>query len=1049
MPKITSVEELAKLKKAVEPRLKIRDDANFSHFKTTPEICIQQCRGMGCTAAGGDKVTELFEELIKKNGLDNRVNIVRTGCLGPCEMGPTVIVNPGDILYVRVKPEDVKEIFEKHIVKGEIVERLVYHDPTTNKAIPERLKINFLADQEFRILHNNGIIDPWNIEEYIARGGYEALAKALYKMKPEDVLEEVKKSGLRGRGGAGFPTATKWGFLKSSPGTVKYLICNGDEGDPGAYMNRAVLEGNPHSIIEGMALGAYAVGNVKQGFAYIRAEYPLAIETLSAAIAQARDYGLLGKKILGTDFEFNLDIFPGAGAFVCGEETALLISIEGKRGMPRQRPPFPSDKGLFGKPSAINNVETWSIVPRIIREGADWFAGVGSEKSKGTKSFSLVGKVNNVGLVEVPLGTSLGKIVFDIGGGIPKGKKYKATQMGGPSGGVIPIEHVNVPVDYESVTALGAIMGSGGLVVMDEDNCMVDIAKMFLQFTRDESCGKCVPCRAGIPKMLALLNKITIGKGTLEDIDILQELSEMIQTASICGLGQTAPNPAVSTIRHFREEYEAHIIDKKCPAALCQALFRAPCQHTCPVGLDVPGYIALIKEGRPADAYKLISQRLPLPMTVGRVCPHPCEKKCRRGQVDEPISIRHLKRYASDFAYEHGMSYIPEIKSAKSEKVAIVGAGPAGLSAAWDLTIEGYKVTIFEALPVAGGMLAVGIPEYRLPKEVLNKEIENIKKLGIDIKLNSPVKDIDALFKEGYKAVFVAIGAHKGDKMGIQGEELEGVYDAIDFLRNINLGKDIKVGRKVAVVGGGSSAIDAARVALRKGAGEVHIVYRREKADMPAEEEEITAAEEEGIKLHVLTAPVKVIDKGGKVAGIECTKMALGDFDKSGRRSPKPIQGSEYTIEVDMLIEAIGQRPDTAVIKLGSAKVSKGGTLVADKRTLATEQKGVFVGGDAYTGPWTVIEAIASGQRAASSIKRFLTGKELAPRVDREDAESFTYSNVPPTDEETGERARVGNAEIRLEDRRTSFKEVAANYTAKEAKEECSRCLRCDIGIGE
>jgi NADH-quinone oxidoreductase subunit F len=1049
VPKITSVEELAKLKKAVEPRLKIRDDANFSHFKTTPEICIQQCRGMGCTAAGGDKVTELFEELIKKNGLDNRVNIVRTGCLGPCEMGPTVIVNPGDILYVRVKPEDVKEIFEKHIVKGEIVERLVYHDPTTNKAIPERLKINFLADQEFRILHNNGIIDPWNIEEYIARGGYEALAKALYKMKPEDVLEEVKKSGLRGRGGAGFPTATKWGFLKSSPGTVKYLICNGDEGDPGAYMNRAVLEGNPHSIIEGMALGAYAVGNVKQGFAYIRAEYPLAIETLSAAIAQARDYGLLGKKILGTDFEFNLDIFPGAGAFVCGEETALLISIEGKRGMPRQRPPFPSDKGLFGKPSAINNVETWSIVPRIIREGADWFAGVGSEKSKGTKSFSLVGKVNNVGLVEVPLGTSLGKIVFDIGGGIPKGKKYKATQMGGPSGGVIPIEHVNVPVDYESVTALGAIMGSGGLVVMDEDNCMVDIAKMFLQFTRDESCGKCVPCRAGIPKMLALLNKITIGKGTLEDIDILQELSEMIQTASICGLGQTAPNPAVSTIRHFREEYEAHIIDKKCPAALCQALFRAPCQHTCPVGLDVPGYIALIKEGKPADAYKLISQRLPLPMTVGRVCPHPCEKKCRRGQVDEPISIRHLKRYASDFAYEHGMSYIPEIKSAKSEKVAIVGAGPAGLSAAWDLTIEGYKVTIFEALPVAGGMLAVGIPEYRLPKEVLNKEIENIKKLGIDIKLNSPVKDIDALFKEGYKAVFVAIGAHKGDKMGIQGEELEGVYDAIDFLRNINLGKDIKVGRKVAVVGGGSSAIDAARVALRKGAGEVHIVYRREKADMPAEEEEITAAEEEGIKLHVLTAPVKVIDKGGKVAGIECTKMALGDFDKSGRRSPKPIQGSEYTIEVDMLIEAIGQRPDTAVIKLGSAKVSKGGTLVADKRTLATEQKGVFVGGDAYTGPWTVIEAIASGQRAASSIKRFLTGKELAPRVDREDAESFTYSNVPPTDEETGERARVGNAEIRLEDRRTSFKEVAANYTAKEAKEECSRCLRCDIGIGE
>lgn len=1046
MPKVTSIEELTKLKKSVEPRLKVRDDANFSHFKSTPEICIQQCRGMGCTAAGGDKVTELFEELIKKKGLDSKVSIVRTGCLGPCEMGPTVIVNPGDILYVRVKPEDVKEIFDKHIMKGEIVERLVYHDPSTGKAVPERLKINFLADQEFRILHNNGIINPWDIEEYIARGGYEALAKALFKMKPDDVLEEVKKSGLKGRGGAGFPTATKWGFLKSSPGTVKYLVCNGDEGDPGAYMNRAVLEGNPHSIIEGMTLGAYAVGNVKQGFAYIRAEYPLAIETLSAAIASAREYGLLGKNIMGTDFEFNLDIFPGAGAFVCGEETALLISIEGKRGMPRQRPPFPSNKGLFGKPSAINNVETWSIVPRIIREGADWFSSVGCEKSKGTKSFSLVGKVNNVGLVEVPLGTSLGKIVFDIGGGIPNGKKYKATQMGGPSGGVIPIEHVNVPVDYESVTALGAIMGSGGLVVMDEDNCMVDIAKMFLGFTRDESCGKCVPCRAGIPKLLALLTKITSGNGTMQDIDTILELSEMIQKASICGLGQTAPNPAVSTIRHFREEYEAHIIDKKCPAALCQALFKAPCQHTCPVGLDIPGYVSLIKNDKPVEAYKLIMQKLPLPMTIGRVCTHPCEKKCRRGQVDEAVSIRHLKRYASDYAWEHGLSYTPEIKASRSEKVAVIGAGPAGLAAAWDLAIEGFKVTIFESLPVAGGMLAIGIPEYRLPKEILNKEIENIKKLGIEIKLNSPVTDINALFKEGYKAVFVGIGAQQGKKMDIPGEELDGVYDALDFLRDINLGKFINIGKKVAVIGGGNSAIDAARVALRKGAAEVHIIYRRERGDMPAEKEEITPTEEEGIKLHFLTVPVKVIGKNGKVSAIECQKTELRDFDKSGRRSPKFIAGSEYTIEIDTLIEAVGQRLDIASMKLGDIKISKGDTLVADKRTLATEQKGVFVGGDAFLGPSTAIEAVATGQRAASSIRRFLNGQDLIPTVDRKDAETIAYANVPPTDAETAEHARVAIAEIRLADRESSMKEVVLNYSAKEAKEECSRCLRCDIG---
>jgi NADH-quinone oxidoreductase subunit F len=385
------------------------------------------------------------------------------------------------------------------------------------------------------------------------------------------------------------------------------------------------------------------------------------------------------------------------------------------------------------------------------------------------------------------------------------------------------------------------------------------------------------------------------------------------------------------------------------------------------------------------------------------------------------------------------------VKPAKAEKVAVIGAGPAGLAAAWDLAIEGYKVTVFESLPVAGGMLAVGIPEYRLPKDVLNKEIDNIKKLGIEIKLNTPVKDIDALFKEGYKAVFIGIGAHKGDKMGIPGEELEGVYDAIDFLRNLSLGKFVNVGKKVAVVGGGNSAIDAARVALRKGAEEVHIVYRREKTDMPAEEEEIAAAEEEGIKLHVLTAPVKVIGKGGAVAAIECNKMALGDFDTSGRRSPKAIPGSEYTIEVDMLIEAIGQRPDTASLKLGDVKTGKGGTLVADKRTLATEQKGVFVGGDAATGPWTVIEAVASGQRAASSIKRYLTGKELGPRVDRKDAETYKYGMVPPTDEETKERARIGIAELRPADRKTSFKEVCVNYTTKEAKEECSRCLRCDI----
>ena len=593
-----------------------------------------------------------------------------------------------------------------------------------------------IALQEIRVLHNQDL-DPLDIEQYISRGGYMALGKVLSHMKPEDVIEEVKKSGLRGRGGAGFAAATKWGFVRSSVSPEKYVVCNGDEGDPGAYMNRAVLEGNPHSIIEGMAIGAYAIGNVKEGFAYVRAEYPLAIETLSHAIAQAREYGLLGKNILGTGFEFSIDIFPGAGAFVCGEETALLTSIEGKRGNPRQRPPFPANPGggLFGKPTTINNVETWSDVPQIILQGAGWFTEVGNEKSKGTKTLCLVGKVNNPGLVEVPLGTPLGKLVFDIGGGIPNGKKFKGAQLGGPSGGVIPAEHINTPIDYESVAALGAIMGSGGVVIMDESSCMVDVAKFFLQFTKEESCGKCAPCRAGIPQMLAILEKISRGEAEMADLDTLTNLAEMVTSASLCGLGQTSANPILTTLRHFREEYEAHIIDKKCPAAVCRALFKAPCQHTCPVELDVPGYVSLIKEGKFTEAYTLIKQRNPLPAICGRVCHHPCEKKCNRNQVDEAIAIRELKRFAADYVFNSNIKIEQKTKAKKAEKVAIIGAGPAGLSAAWDLAMEGYSVTIFEALPVAGGMLAVAIPEYRMPRDILQKEINEIKDLGVEIKL--------------------------------------------------------------------------------------------------------------------------------------------------------------------------------------------------------------------------------------------------------------------------------------------------------------------------
>jgi NADH-quinone oxidoreductase subunit F len=1008
------------------------------------------CGGTGCQASGSIAVKQSLIEEIDKRGLAEEIKIVETGCNGFCALGPIMVVYPEGVIYVTLKPEDVPYLVEEHLVKGRIVEKLLYREPGTEKIIPTMQDIPFFAHQELRVLRNRGLIDPEKIEEYIARDGYAGMAKALTEMTPEQIVQEVLDSGLRGRGGAGFPTGLKWKFAAQSQNDTKYVLCNADEGDPGAFMDRSVLEADPHAVLEGMVIAAKAIGS-HHGYIYCRAEYPLAIHRLNVAIAQAKEAGLLGKDILGTGFDFDLEIYQGAGAFVCGEETALMTSIEGKRGMPRPRPPFPAVAGLWQKPSILNNVETLANIGQIILRGAKWYASVGTEKSKGTKVFALTGDVNNVGLVEVPMGTKLGTIVYDIGGGIPKGKKFKAAQLGGPSGGCIPIQHLNAPVDYEKVAELGAIMGSGGLIVMNEDKCAVDMARFFMDFCQDESCGKCTPCREGTKRMLEILTRITQGKGKEGDIQLLEEMAVVIKNAALCGLGQTAPNPVLSTIRYFRKEYEQHIRDHRCVAAVCSAMFKSPCQHTCPIEMDIPSYIALIRAERFEDAYKILLQTNPFPSVCGRVCDHKCQTKCRRGNLDEPLAIKFLKRFITDNASRPKIEPVPVTRK---EKIAVVGAGPAGLTAARDMAIRGYKVTVFEELNKPGGMLYWGIPSYRLPRNILDGEIDDIHKLGVDIRLNTRIgKDISvAQLEKDYDYIYLATGAHKSQKMGVPGEDLKNVFGGVEFLRDFNANEDkwfkgkLSLGKNVAVIGGGNSAIDAARVALRLGAN-VTILYRRLRQDMPAAEEEIKAAEEEGIKIEYLVAPLKIEGSKGKVNSITCQRMNLGDFDSSGRKRPVPVEGSEFTLNVDAVIAAIGQVPDMSFMDAKSGvEINKWDCYnVGNVYKSRTANPKFFAGGDAVTGPATVIGAIAAGHQAADDIDAAIRKANNEPTYEKPAREKIDVPLI--IDEETVETPQAHMPEMNAEKRKMSFAEVELGLSREEAIKEACRCLRCDAEL--
>jgi NADH-quinone oxidoreductase subunit F len=1023
-----------------------------------PRIAI----GMGTCGRGNgaEGLYHAFMEVIERSGTDFFLTSV--GCFGACYQEPLVNVRvPGGPLLIlsRIQANDAGRILHD-IATGTINPELVYckieeWDHITGSIryghgypeVPLWNEVPFFKGQKKIVLRNCGLINPDDIEEYIGVGGYQALYKTLIDDKPESVIEQIKASKLRGRGGAGFLAGNKWEFLRKAVSDQKFIICNADEGDPGAYMNRNEIESDPHSLLEGMVIGGYVMG-AGRGIIYVRAEYPLAVHRLNRAIEQAREYGLLGNNILGRGFNFDIELVEGAGAFVCGEETALIASLEGEAGRPRPRPPFPAQKGLWGKPSNINNVETWYNIAPIITKGPAWFTETGSAKSSGTKVFSLVGKVHNSGLVEMPMGTPIKTFIYDIGGGGLDGRAIKAVQTGGPSGGCIPGEMFDTPVDYESLAQLGAIMGSGGMVVMDEDNCMVDVARYFVEFTNSESCGKCIPCRVGLNKFLRILNRITVGSGRMDQLERLDELSRYIRDCSLCGLGQTAPNPVLTTMRHFRQEFEDHIVSHRCVAGICSELALSPCENSCPLHMNIPRFLELYKEGRMEDAFESVIMDNPLPCSTGRVCQHPCAKRCRRQTIDEPVNMREVHRFIADHMllsdrFEDAVRRVAAHKlESTGRKIAVAGAGPAGLTSAFYLALLGHDVTVFDSLPEAGGMLRFALPEYRLPKSALRREIELIERLGVKFILNTRVgfdislNDLD----EQFDAVCLAIGTWKESWVYLPGTELKGVHPALTFLESVCKNEPVSLGRKVVVIGGGNAAIDSARTALRLGAS-VTVVYRRERKDMPAIEEETLAAEEEGAKIVFLSAPHRIIgDAKGNVKALEVVHTRLGEYDRSGRRKPI-LTDQVQLLDCDAVIVAVGETVDLDFAKASGLQIKDAGTIEVDHFTLETSRPHFFAGGDLVTGASNVSGAMGYGKQAARAIDHQLMDAERWELL----FHPIKYGQTPP--KEPSESGRHHSHVVSAGERANSFDEVTFGLSPEETHEECCRCLRCDAAV--
>jgi NADH-quinone oxidoreductase subunit F len=1016
--------------------------------------------GMGTCGSGNgaEGVYGAFKSAIDARGLD--LQLAPVGCFGFCAEEPLVNVwVPGRPLLIlrRVQPDQVDVIIdaishdrlppaELLLCKVEEWDHLTGHVRygTGYADVPSWDEVPFFSGQLKIVLRNCGLISPDDIEEYIAVGGYQALYKVLIDQNPDGVIEQIKASKLRGRGGAGFLTGNKWEFLRQAPGPDKYLVCNADEGDPGAYMNRNEIESDPHALLEGMLIAGFATG-ASHGIIYVRAEYPIAVMRLARAIEQARAYGLLGTDVMGRGFDFDIQTVEGAGAFVCGEETALIASLEGHAGRPRPRPPFPAQRGLYGKPTNINNVETWYNVAPIVARGPAWFSDTGSARSAGTKVFSLVGKVRSTGLVEMPLGTPLSKFIYDIGGGGSNGREIKAVQTGGPSGGCIPADMFDTAVDYETLAQIGSIMGSGGMVVMDEDNCMVDVARYFVEFTHSESCGKCVPCRVGLDKALEMLDGFTHGTASLDDLDALDELCRMVRDTSLCGLGQSAPNPVLTSLRHFRHEFEDHIRAKRCRAGVCEDLALSPCENSCPLHMNIPRFLQLYKEDRLEDAFLSVILDNPLPASTGRVCQHPCDDRCRREALDEAVNMREVHRSIADQVllsdrFETMVARVVERRlAATGQRVAVVGAGPTGLTCAYYLALRGHQVTCYEARPAAGGMLRYALPDYRLPQRVLDKEIELIERVGVEFRFNVEVGGDVTLndLAEQHDAVFLSIGTWKEAWVHLPGTELTGVIPALPFLEAMAREQSVPVGTNVVVIGGGNAAVDSARTARRMGA-DVTIVYRRERKDMPAIAEEVEAAEAEGARIAFLAAPNRIVgDADGKVRAIEVVRTRPGEFDESGRRRPVPTD-EIMRIECDSVVLAVGERVDPDFCNASGLRVKDDGTLEVDRYSLETSRERFYAGGDLITGASNVSNAMGIGKKAARTIDRRLMDR-LTPSVLPE----FVYQMEPP--DPPSPIGRHTPAELPASERVGSYAEVSLGLTPVAALDEAQRCLRCDI----